>query len=126
MNKKIIKTDLAPAAVGTYSQGVQVDNTFYFSGVLGLDPKTMEIDPDFEKQLDQIMNNIDGLLNSENLSRENIIKSTVFITDLSNFPAVNTAYEEFFTTPYPARSCVEVSRLPKDGLVEIEIIAAKS
>jgi 2-iminobutanoate/2-iminopropanoate deaminase len=71
------------------------------------------------------MNNIDGLLKSQNLSRSNIIKTTIFLTDLQNFAAVNMAYQEFFATPFPARSTVEVSALPKGALVEIEVIAAK-
>ncbi|MFZ4714679.1 MAG: Rid family detoxifying hydrolase [Bacteriovoracaceae bacterium] len=123
--KKIISTDLAPAAVGTYSQGVEVNGTFYFSGQIGLDPKTMEMRPDFKTQIEQIFQNIDGLLKSQNLNRENIVKSTVFVTSLTNFPMVNEAFETFFKPPYPARSTVELSKLPKDGLVEIEIIAVR-
>ena len=122
--KKIISTNLAPQAVGTYSQGVKLDNTYYFSGQIGLAPETMKMKPSFRDQLDQIMENIDGLLNSQNLKRENIIKTTIFLTNLNDFSEVNEVYENFFTTPYPARSCVEVSKLPKDALVEIEVIAA--
>ncbi len=123
--KKIIETNKAPAAVGTYSQGVEYQGIFYFSGQIGLNPETMEMKTTFGEQLRQILNNIDGLLESQNLTRENIIKTTIFLTDLSYFPEVNAAYESFFKAPYPARSCVEVSALPKDGLVEIEVIAAK-
>lgn len=123
--KNIVKTDLAPAAVGTYSQGVEHNGVFYFSGQIGLDPKTMEMDSSFEGQTKQIMKNIDGLLESQGLTRDNIIKTSIFLTDLGNFGAVNEAYVEYFSEPYPARSCVEVPRLPKDALVEIEVIAAK-
>jgi 2-iminobutanoate/2-iminopropanoate deaminase len=123
--KNIIKTDLAPAAVGTYSQGVEVNGTYYFSGQIGLDPKTMEMRPDFKSQISQIFSNIDGLLKSQNLSRENIVKTTVFVTSLNNFSMVNEAFEQFFKPPYPARSTVELTKLPKDGLVEIEVIAVK-
>ncbi len=123
--RNIIKTDLAPAAVGTYSQGVEVNGTYYFSGQIGLDPKTMEMRPDFKTQIDQIFTNIDGLLKSQNLTRENVVKSTVFVTSLTNFPFVNEAFEAFYKPPYPARSTIEVSKLPKEGLVEIEIIAVK-
>ena len=123
--KNIIKTDLAPAAVGTYSQGVEVNGTYYFSGQIGLDPKTMEMRPDFKTQISQIFSNIDGLLKSQNLTRENIVKTTVFVTSLNNFAMVNEAFEQFFKPPYPARSTVELTKLPKDGLVEIEVIAVK-
>ena len=123
--KKTISTKLAPCAVGTYSQGVEHANTFYFSGQIGLDPETMQMRESFDDQIKQIMQNIDGLLKSQDLKRENIIKTSIFLTDLNNFDNVNSAYIEYFQQPYPARSCVEVSRLPKDSLVEIEVIAAK-
>ncbi len=123
--KNIISTEKAPAAVGTYSQGVEHNGVFYFSGQIGLDPKTMTMAEDFQGQIDQIMKNIDGLLESQNLTREHIIKTSIFVTDLGNFGLVNNAYEKFFKQPYPARACVEVPRLPKDSLVEIEVLAAK-
>ena len=123
--KNIIKTELAPSAVGTYSQGVEYNGVYYFSGQIGLNPKSMEMAPDFQGQIDQIMANIDGLLKSCHLTREHIIKTSIFVTDLGNFGLVNEAYIKFFSEPYPARSCVEVPRLPKDALVEIEVIAAK-
>lgn len=125
MEKKIIQTDLAPAAVGTYSQGVEYNGVFYFSGQIGLEPKTMTMQPTFHEQMTQILANIDGLLESQKLTRENIIKTSIFVTSLDNFSMVNEAYEKYFSEPYPARSCVEVPRLPKDALVEIEVIAAK-
>ncbi len=123
MSIKIVETDKAPAAVGTYSQGVEHNGTFYFSGQIGLDPKTMEMPSTCEEQLDQILKNIDGLLESQNLKRTNILKTSIFITDLGNFGIVNKAYEEYFKPPYPARSCVEVPALPKGALIEIEVIA---
>ncbi len=123
--KNIIQTDKAPAAVGTYSQGVEHNGVYYFSGQIGLDPKTMEMRESFDDQLTQIMNNIDGLLEGTGLTRENIIKTTVFLESLGNFGKVNAAYESFFSRPYPARSCVEVPALPKGALVEIEVLAAK-
>lgn len=125
MEKNIIKTDLAPEAVGTYSQGVEYKGTYYFSGQIGLDPKTMVLADGFRPQLDQIMNNIDGLLKSQDLTRENIIKTSIFVTDLANFGEVNEAYTNYFKEPYPARSCVQVPALPKGALVEIEVIAAR-
>ena len=123
--KNIIKTDLAPTAVGTYSQGVEHNGTFYFSGQIGIDPATSNLGESFDEQLSQIMKNIDGLLESCSLARENIIKTSIFLTDLTMFSKVNEAYISFFSEPYPARSCVEVPALPKGALVEIEVIAAK-
>jgi 2-iminobutanoate/2-iminopropanoate deaminase len=123
--KQIISTDKAPAAVGTYSQGVFHNGVYYFSGQIGLDAKTGELAEGFDAQLKNVLNNIDGLLSSQNLTRENIIKTTIFMTDLSQFGKINEAYTNFFTSPYPARSTVQVSALPKGAVVEIEVIAAK-
>ncbi len=124
-DKKIIATEKAPQAVGTYSQGVELNGVFYFSGQIGLNPETMEMSDQFQEQTQQIMKNIDGLLDSQNLTRENIVKTSIFLTDLGNFNEVNIAYEEYFKAPYPARSCVEVSALPKGALIEIEVLAAR-
>ncbi len=123
--KRIINDTKAPSAVGTYSQGVELNGTFYFSGQIGLDPTSGEMQKGFEAELDQIMKNIDALLEGCELTRDNIFKTTIFLTDLGNFSKVNNAYENFFKKPYPARSCVEVSKLPKDALVEIEVLAHK-
>ncbi len=123
--KNIISTDLAPAAVGTYSQGVEHNGTYFFSGQIGLDAKTGEMAEGFEAQVAQIMKNIDGLLEACSITREHIIKTSIFVTDLGNFSKVNEAYIAYFSEPYPARSCVEVPALPKGALVEIEVIAAK-
>lgn len=125
MNKNIISTELAPAAVGTYSQGVEYNGVFYFSGQIGLDPKTMSMPESVEAQLEQIFKNVDGLLQSQDLTRENIIKTSIFMVDLKDFDIVNKAYIEYFKEPYPARSCVQVSALPKGALIEIEVMAAK-
>ena len=125
LNKKIVKTNLAPAAVGTYSQGVEHNGTFYFSGQIGIDPNNGNLAEGFDAQLNLVMQNIDGLLKSQDLDRTNIIKTSIFLTDLNNFAAVNQAYINFFSEPYPARSTVEVSKLPKGALVEIEVIAAR-
>ena len=124
--KEIIATDKAPSAVGTYSQGVQYQGVFYFSGQIGLDIKTGEMKNGFDEQLKQVMTNIDGLLAGTGLTREHILKTTVFLVDLKEFPKVNEAYTNFFKAPYPARSTIQVSGLPKGALVEIEVIAARS
>lgn len=123
--KKIITTEKAPAAVGTYSQGVFHNGVYYFSGQIGLDAKSGEMAAGFDAQLENIMKNIDGLLHSQDLTRSNIIKTTVFMTDLAQFGKVNEAYTKFFVAPYPARSTVQVSALPKGAVVEIEVVAAK-
>lgn len=125
MKKNIIATDLAPKAVGTYSQGVEYNGVYYFSGQIGINPETSEMSGDFQDQLDQIMKNIDGLLEHCKITREHILKTTIFLTDLGQFSKVNEAYINYFSDPYPARSCVEVPALPKGALVEIEVIAAK-
>lgn len=123
--KQIISTDKAPAAVGTYSQGVIFNGVYYFSGQIGLDVKTGEMPTGFDEQLENVLKNIDGLLESQGLTRENILKTTIFMTDLSQFGKVNEAYVKFFKAPYPARSTVQVSALPKGAVVEIEVMAAK-
>lgn len=123
--KNIVQTDLAPKAVGTYSQGVEHNGVFYFSGQIGINPKTSELEAGFNEQMDQILKNIDGLLESCSLTREHIIKTSIFVTDLAKFSIVNDAYVKYFQEPYPARSCVQVPALPKGALVEIEVIAAK-
>ena len=125
MEKIIVNTNNAPAAIGPYSQGVAAGGIFYFSGQIGLDPKTQILAVGFTAQLKMVMQNIDGLLNSQGLTRDNIIKTSIFVTDLNNFSEVNQAYEEFFKAPYPARSTVQVCKLPKESLVEIEVIAAR-
>lgn len=124
-NKNIVNTDKAPAAVGTYSQGVEHNGVYYFSGQIGLDPATGTLQEGFDAQVKQIMQNIDGLLESCSITREHILKTSIFVTDLGNFDKVNAAYVEYFSEPYPARSCVQVPALPKGSLVEIEVIAAK-
>jgi 2-iminobutanoate/2-iminopropanoate deaminase len=123
--KEIINTSKAPTAVGTYSQGVKFNGVYYFSGQIGISPETSIMDENFDSQLSQVMKNIDGLLESQGLQRDDIIKTTIFLQDLSDFTKVNEAYIKYFSQPYPARSCVQAAKLPKDALVEIEVIAGK-
>ena len=124
--KRIISIADAPAAVGPYSQGVALQNLVFFSGQIAIDPKVGKlIDGDVVAQTKQILKNIDNLLKSEGLTAENVVKTTVFITDITKFATVNAAYAEYFSSNPPARSCVEVSALPLGALVEIEIIAAR-
>jgi 2-iminobutanoate/2-iminopropanoate deaminase len=124
MQKKIIATTAAPAAIGPYSQAVSANGFLYLSGMLAIDPAAGSlVGDDAPAQARQILKNISALLASEGLSIDNVIKTTVFLTDLGAFGAVNAVYAETFTNNPPARSCVEVSRLPKDALVEIECVA---
>ena len=123
--KNIISTDKAPTAVGTYSQGVEHNGVYYYSGQIGINPETSNLEEGFDNQIKQIMKNIDGLLESCDITRSHIIKTSIFVTDLNNFSKVNEAYVDFFKEPYPARSCIQVPALPKGALVEIEVIAAK-
>ena len=125
MKFEYLSTDKAPAAVGTYSQGVKHNGIYYFSGQIGLDPKTMQFAEGFDNQLSQILKNIHGLLEAHKLKKSNILKTTIFMTDLSQFSKVNEAYLKYFSAPYPARSCVEVKGLPKASVIEIEVLAAE-
>lgn len=120
----IVSTDKAPAAVGTYSQGVLFNGVYYFSGQIGINPETSTLLEGVDAQIDQILKNVDGLLASVELERSDILKTSIFLVDLADFDKVNKAYIDYFATPYPARSCVQVSALPKGALVEIEVIAA--
>lgn len=121
---QIIQTSLAPRAVGTYSQGIQLGSVFYYSGQIGLDPKTQTLVSGVQEEIKQILSNIDGLLQSCDLTRDHIIKTTIFLTDLSYFEHVNAAYQDYFSPPFPARSCVQVTALPKGANVEIEVMAS--
>ena len=120
---EVINIEGAPKAIGTYSQGVRAGNFVYTSGQIPLDPKTNTIISDnFQEQVKQCLENIQGILNEESLTIHHIIKLTVYLIDLSRFDELNQVFEVFFKDYYPARSAVEVSRLPKDSQVEIEAI----
>ncbi|MCE5202068.1 MAG: RidA family protein [Synergistaceae bacterium] len=122
--KEIISTDKAPAAIGPYSQGVRAGGFLFLSGQIPLDPATMAVVPGCVScQTEQVLKNIKGALESQGLSLSDVVKTTVFIKDMNDFGTVNEVYAKYFTKEAPARSCVEVSRLPKDVLVEIEAIA---
>lgn len=123
--KNEVKTDLAPGAIGPYSQGVDVGNMIFFSGQLPIDSQTGTMPEGIEAQTTQSLNNVKGLLESQGLDFSNVVKTTVFLNDMNDFVKMNEVYAQYFTQPYPARSAVEVARLPKDALVEIEVIALK-
>ena len=126
MEKTIISTPEAPMAIGAYSQGINLNGVCYFSGQLGISPESGELSQGLHSQIEQILKNIDALLKSQKLRRQDVIKTTVFLTDLNDFAQINEAYQGYFSEPYPARSCVEVSALPKKALVEIEVIASSA
>ena len=123
--KKIISTDKAPAAIGPYSQAVEVNGMVYTSGVIPVVPATGEIPEGIEAQTRQAIGNLCELLKAAGTEAQKVIKTTVFIKDMNDFAKVNAVYAEFFTEDCPARSCVEVARLPKDVLIEIEAVAIK-
>lgn len=123
--KKIISTDKAPAAIGPYSQAIEVNGMIYTSGVIPVNPATGEIPEGIDAQADQAIGNLCALLKEAGSSAENVVKTTVFIKEMDDFAKVNAVYSKYFVSDCPARSCVEVARLPKDVLIEIEAIAIK-
>ena len=122
MSRQTIKTDKAPAAVGTYSQAVKVDHTVYISGQLGFDPDTMELKNGFEAQAKQVFANIKAICAAAGGSINDVVKFNVSLTDLNDFAALNEVFVANLSEPYPARAAVQVAALPKGGVVEIEAI----
>ncbi|MBQ3601180.1 MAG: RidA family protein [Lachnospiraceae bacterium] len=124
--KKIISTEKAPAAIGPYSQAIEVNNMVFTSGVIPINPQTGElVTGSIEEQAEQAIGNLAALLKESGVAMENVVKTTVFIKDMNDFAKVNEVYAKYFTSDFPARSCVEVARLPKDVLIEIEAIGIK-
>ncbi|MEF2966217.1 RidA family protein [Paenibacillus sp. M1] len=125
MDKQVISTTNAPGAIGPYSQAVQVGEYVFTSGQLGLIPETGQLAEGVEAQTKQALNNVSAILEAAGTGLDKVVKTTVFLNDMNDFAKVNEIYGSFFAEPYPARSAVQVARLPKDGLVEIEVIALK-
>ena len=125
MANTIISTVKAPAAIGPYSQAIQTEDMLFTSGQLGLDPQTGSLPEGIQAQTSQALANVNAILKEAGFTKENVIKTTVFLKDMTDFGAVNEIYADFFGDHKPARSCVEVARLPKNGLVEIEVVAAR-
>lgn len=123
--KRAISTDLAPAAIGPYSQAIEVNGMVYTSGIIPVVPESGEIADGSAAQAKQALLNLSNLLKAAGTGMENVIKTTVFIKNMNDFGAINEVYETFFEGVYPARSCVEVARLPKDVMIEIEAVAIK-
>lgn len=126
MTKKIISTDKAPSAIGPYSQAVWAGDFLFASGQVPIDPATGNlISQDVQEQAHQALKNVRSILETAGLTMDNVIKATVFIKNMDDFGKINEIYAQYFSTPYPARSCVEVARLPRDVQVEVEVIAQK-
>jgi len=124
MGKKMIHTDRAPKAIGPYSQAVQAGNFLFLSGQIALDPRTGGfVRGDVGQQTQQVLENIKGILESQKLGMENVVKVTIFLKDIENFNRVNEVYATYFPAHAPARSTVEVAGLPRDAEIEIEAIA---
>ena len=124
MKKEIISTDQAPGAIGPYSQAVKIGEMVFVSGQIPLDPLSGDlIEGDIKAQTRQVLKNVNAVLSAAGTSLDKVVKTTVFITNMNDFPLMNEVYAEFFTAMPPARACVEVSRLPKDVLVEVEAVA---
>jgi 2-iminobutanoate/2-iminopropanoate deaminase len=120
---KTVSTNEAPAAIGPYSQGIIVNNMFFSSGQIPLTAEGTLVNSDIKDQTHQVFKNLQAVLKEAGASLETVVKATVFIKDMDEFAAVNDVYGEYFSTHRPARSCVEVSRLPKDVSIEIEVVA---
>jgi reactive intermediate/imine deaminase len=122
MNKRIIQTTDAPAAIGTYSQAVRVDGTVYMSGQIGLDPASMQLVDGIEAQIHQVFKNLAAVATAAGGSLADVAKLNVFLTDLGHFPKVNEIMAQYFAAPYPARAAVGVAALPRGALVEADAV----
>ncbi len=123
--KDFVNTDRGPKPIGPYSQAVKINGLLYLSGQVALDPKSNEMSTgDIKQQTERVLENIKGILEAAGSNLHHVVKTTVFLKDMNEFPAMNEVYARYFTAAPPARSTVQVSRLPKDALVEIEVIAS--
>ena len=123
MNKEIISTNNAPGAIGPYSQGVKIGELIYTSGQIPLNPKTGEIPETIQEQTKQSLENCKAILEAGGTNLDNVFKTTVFLSDMNDFVSMNEVYASYFPSNPPARSAVQVARLPKDVKIEIEMIA---
>ena len=122
---KVISTDKAPAAIGPYSQAIEVNGMVFTSGVIPVDPQTGVIPATIEEQANQAFSNLKNLIEASGATIDKVIKTTVFIKAMNDFGKINEIYATYFKEPFPARSCVEVARLPKDVMLEVEAVVAK-
>ena len=126
MKKTVISTPLGPAAIGPYSQGIRAGNLIFLSGQIALDPSTGKLieATDIGSQTRRVLLNVKGVLSAAGASMDNVVRTTVYLKDMNDFAAMNAVYAEFFQVSPPARSTVEVSRLPRDAVIEIDCIAS--
>lgn len=122
---KVISTDKAPAAIGPYSQAIEVNGMVFTSGVIPVDPQTGVIPATIEEQANQAFSNLRNLIEASGATIDKVIKTTVFIKEMNDFGKINEIYATYFKEPFPARSCVEVARLPKNVMLEVEAVVAK-
>lgn len=122
---KVISTDKAPVAIGPYSQAIEVNGMVFTSGVIPVDPQTGVIPATIEEQANQAFSNLKNLIEASGATIDKAIKTTVFIKEMNDFGKINEIYATYFKEPFPARSCVEVARLPKDVMLEVEAVVAK-
>ena len=125
MKREVINTKNAPGAIGPYSQGIIVGDFVYTSGQIPINPATGVMETDIKVATKQSMENVKAILEAAGTSLENVVKTSIFLKDLNDFAAVNEVYGTYFTENPPARSCVQVAKLPKDAVIEIEVIASK-
>ena len=127
MSKRIIQTELAPAAIGPYSQAIRIGDFLYTSGQIALDPKSGKfLSGEIKEETEQTLKNISAILQADGLELENVIKTTVYLSDLNDFVKMNQIYEKYFSKNKPARACVQVAALPKGAKIEIDAIASCS
>lgn len=124
MQKQVVSTSTAPAAIGPYSQAVIANGFLFLSGQIPISPETGNVPDGIEAQTQQVLKNMSAILASVNLSTENVVKTTIFLKNMDDFATVNSIYASYFPANPPARSTVQIARLPKDVLIEIEAIAA--
>lgn len=122
--QRVISTDKAPGAIGPYSQAIEAGGFIFTSGVIPVNPQTGEIKESIEEQARQAFTNLTNLIEASGAEVSQVVKTTVFIKEMNDFAKINEIYAEFFKEPFPARSCVEVARLPKDVKLEIEAVVA--
>jgi 2-iminobutanoate/2-iminopropanoate deaminase len=122
---RALRTEEAPGAIGPYSQAIESDGLVYCSGQIGLDPATGQLVDGIEAQTRRVMLNLTAVLAAAGLSTGDVVKTTIFLADMEDFTTVNTIYAEHFKAPYPARSTVEVARLPRDARIEIDVVAKR-
>ena len=127
MSKRIIQTELAPAAIGPYSQAIRIGDFLYTSGQIALDPKSGKfLSGEIKEETEQTLKNISAILKADGLELENVIKTTVYLSDIDDFVKMNQIYEKYFSKNKPARACVQVAALPKGAKIEIDAIASCS